>query len=160
MVHTFASKMISVSKVLNDKGETMEFRDSLKRPPNRPSRGESSVALTVSKNSSADQASDAALVTSQKFEYEDASLGASFEPTEISIRLNLWDTVGTERYNSMNRRYFSDAVCAIILFDITEAKSLSDTTKWLAMVENFCPPNTLKVLCGNKTDLFEERSVT
>ena len=28
------------------------------------------------------------------------------------------------------------------------------------MVENFCPPNTLKVLVGNKTDLFEERSVS
>ena len=60
----------------------------------------------------------------------------------------------------MNQRYFTDAVCAIITYDITDKSSLSDTTKWLAMVDNFCPPNTLKVLVGNKTDLFEDRSVT
>ena len=82
-----------------------------------------------------------------------------FEPQEISIRLNLWDTVGTERYNAMNRRYFNDAVCTIIVYDVTDNQSLSDATKWLAMVENYCPSNTLKVLCGNKVDLYEERSV-
>ena len=60
----------------------------------------------------------------------------------------------------MNQRYFTDAVCVIITYDITDKSSLSDTTKWLAMVDNFCPPNTLKVLVGNKTDLFEDRSVT
>lgn len=85
---------------------------------------------------------------------------AKFEPTEIKIRLNLWDTVGTERYAAMNRQYFSDSACAIIVYDITDADSLFDVSKWLRFVEQYCPKTTLKILVGNKIDLFTERVVT
>ena len=155
MVHTFASKLVSVSKVLDSKGNSMNFRDSMKRPGRKT--GDDIVQMrvsssqSISKSTSPRQQSDKNLAASNE---------VSFDPTEISIRINLWDTVGTERYNSMNQRYFTDAVCAIITYDITDRSSLSDTTKWLAMVDNFCPPNTLKVLVGNKTDLFEDRSVS
>jgi len=88
--------------------------------------------------------------------YEEASMQTKFllpMPSEIKIRLNLWDTVGTERYAAMNRQYFSDAVCAIIVYDVTDADSLTDATKWLALVEQYCPKKILKILCGNKMDL-------
>lgn len=32
MVHTFASKLVNVSKVLDSKGNSMDFRESMKRP--------------------------------------------------------------------------------------------------------------------------------
>lgn len=34
-----------------------------------------------------------------------------------------------------------------------------DAEKWLALIENFCPCKTLKVLVGNKIDLQDERNV-
>ena len=82
-----------------------------------------------------------------------------FQEMDIKIRLNLWDTVGTERYASMNRQYFTDAVCAVFVYDITDSDSLTCVSKWLALLEEHCQQNVLKVLCGNKADLIEERVV-
>ena len=61
---------------------------------------------------------------------------------------------------SINQRYFSEAVCAIVVYDVTDRSSLSKATTWLAMVDQFCPENTLKVLVGNKIDLYQDRNVS
>lgn len=62
--------------------------------------------------------------------------------------------MGTERFAAMNRQYFNDAVCAIVVYDVTDSESMTNATKWLALIDNYCPDNTLKVLCGNKVDRF------
>lgn len=122
-------------------------------------KGEEILTIEVSKTQTDKQKE----VQSDMSHYEEASMQAKFVlpmPTEIKIRLNLWDTVGTERYAAMNRQYFSDAVCAIIVYDITDADSLADATKWLALTEQHCPKKMLKILCGNKLDLYMDRVVS
>lgn len=48
MAHTFASKLITVKKMLNARGESQELRESFHKKPNRLSRGEDTVSLIVS----------------------------------------------------------------------------------------------------------------
>jgi len=60
----------------------------------------------------------------------------------------------------MNRQYFNDAVCAIVVYDVTDSESMTNATKWLALIDNFCPGDTLKVLCGNKVDRIEDKAVS
>lgn len=43
---------------------------------------------------------------------------------------------------------------------MTDAESLRNSTKWLALVDEYCPNNTLKILCGNKVDKFADRAVS
>ena len=38
----------------------------------------------------------------------------------VRIRLNVWDTVGTERFQALNRQYYTDSAAAIIVYDVTD----------------------------------------
>jgi small GTP-binding protein len=43
-----------------------------------------------------------------------------------SYRLQLWDTAGQERFKSLIPSYLKDAICAIIVYDVTNKQSLID----------------------------------
>jgi len=46
------------------------------------------------------------------------------------IRLQLWDIAGQERYGSMTRVYYKDAVGCLIVFDVTRQSTFEAVTKW------------------------------
>jgi small GTP-binding protein len=50
--------------------------------------------------------------------------------TPASVKLELWDTAGSERYESLMPMYFRDAVCAIVVFDVTRRSSLQRVGHW------------------------------
>ena len=41
----------------------------------------------------------------------------------VKIRLNVWDTVGTERFQALNRQYYTDSAASIIVYDVTDQNS-------------------------------------
>lgn len=76
-----------------------------------------------------------------------------------TIRLILWDTAGQERFRSLIPSYLKNADCIIIVFDITNKESFLSLNKWLTDAKNNASENTIYVICGNKTDLKERRTV-
>ena len=44
------------------------------------------------------------------------------EDENTSLRLNIWDTMGQEKYKSVTRQYYHDSDGAIIVFDLTKRK--------------------------------------
>jgi len=46
------------------------------------------------------------------------------------IRLQLWDIAGQERYGSMTRVYYKDAVGCLIVFDVTRQSTFEAVAKW------------------------------
>ena len=40
-----------------------------------------------------------------------------------SLKLNIWDTAGNERYQAMNKGYFRGSHAAVIVYDYTNRKS-------------------------------------
>ena len=70
-----------------------------------------------------------------------------------SYRLQLWDTAGQERFKSLIPSYLKDAICAIIVFDVTNSASLKNAEKWLAIYNESKPINGYSILVGNKIDL-------
>lgn len=56
--------------------------------------------------------------THSQFQQEASiSPNASFE--EETVRLNIWDTTGQEKYKCLCPLYFRDADAALLLFDMT-----------------------------------------
>lgn len=53
----------------------------------------------------------------------------------LNIRLNIWDTVGTERYQSLNRQYYNDTAAAVIVYDVTDSTSFDAVEKWATRME-------------------------
>uniref|UniRef100_A0A915EDT1 Rab6 n=1 Tax=Ditylenchus dipsaci TaxID=166011 RepID=A0A915EDT1_9BILA len=52
-----------------------------------------------------------------------------------TVRLQLWDTAGQERFRSLIPSYIRDSTVAVVVYDITNANSFHQTSKWLMMCE-------------------------
>ncbi len=53
--------------------------------------------------------------------------------------------------------YFRDANVALIMFDVTNKKSMEEVSYWAREISSANPENTVLVLIGNKSDLEERR---
>ncbi|XP_035276051.1 ras-related protein Rab-32 [Anguilla anguilla] len=50
--------------------------------------------------------------------------------SSTSVRLQLWDIAGQERFGNMTRVYYKGAVGAFVVFDLTRAYTFEAVTKW------------------------------
>ncbi|XP_064604981.1 ras-related protein Rab-7L1-like [Liolophura sinensis] len=74
-----------------------------------------------------------------------------------TIKLQLWDIAGQERFTSMTRVYYKDAHACIVMFDLTQKPSFLNTIRWKKDLDSKCslPDGSLVpcLLLANKCDL-------
>ena len=75
-----------------------------------------------------------------------------------SVKMNIWDTVGQEKYRNLTRQYFRNCHGAIIVFDLTRKDSFDGVQKWIDELNDF-NSNIPILIVGNKSDLIKEREV-
>jgi small GTP-binding protein len=95
---------------------------------------------------------------------ESPTIGADYvskveEVDGQSVRLQIWDTAGQEKFRSIAKSYFRGALGAILVYDITDRASFDELGGWLGDVHQFCDPNAFVALVGNKRDLADRRAV-
>ncbi|XP_041049182.1 ras-related protein Rab-24 isoform X2 [Carcharodon carcharias] len=73
---------------------------------------------------------------------------------EKAITLGIWDTAGSERYESMSRIYYRGARAAVVCFDLTDSSSYARARFWVNEVRN-CEEHCKIYLCGTKSDLVQ-----
>ncbi|KJZ76129.1 hypothetical protein HIM_04585 [Hirsutella minnesotensis 3608] len=69
------------------------------------------------------------------------------------IKLQLWDTAGTERFRSVSRSYYRGAAGAILVYDLTSHASFRALQPFLNDARALASPNLSLMLVGNKLDL-------
>jgi len=77
-----------------------------------------------------------------------------------TVRLQLWDTAGQERFRSLIPSYIRDSTVAVVVYDITNANSFHQTSKWIDDVRTERGSDVIIMLVGNKTDLTDKRQVS
>eukprot|EP01119_Soliformovum_irregulare_P025675 TRINITY_DN9580_c0_g1_i1.p1 TRINITY_DN9580_c0_g1~~TRINITY_DN9580_c0_g1_i1.p1 ORF type:complete len:229 (-),score=56.15 TRINITY_DN9580_c0_g1_i1:26-712(-) len=97
--------------------------------------------------------------------YHEATIGASFLTKQMvikdtPIKLEIWDTAGSERYYSLAPMYYRGAVAAIIVYDVTSQESFLKAQKWVTELESVTDPRPVIALVANKVDLHLQRQVT
>ncbi|OMJ66581.1 hypothetical protein SteCoe_36517 [Stentor coeruleus] len=76
-----------------------------------------------------------------------------------SLKLDIWDTGGQERYRALLQLYYRDADAALITYDVSNAKSLEDCEYWVNELRR-TEENCILCLVGNKIDIpTEEKKV-
>ena len=75
------------------------------------------------------------------------------------VRVQLWDTVGQEKYKSITQNLILRVQGIIILFDITNKDSFNNLNEWIKTVREQAGNNLAILLVGNKCDLEENRLV-
>ena len=78
-----------------------------------------------------------------------------------TIKLNIWDTAGLERYRSITRSYFRNIAGAVIIFDLTNMNSFKNIPKWKEEIMKHSNNKQMQfILVGNKCDLQNRIVVT
>ncbi|KAG1831872.1 P-loop containing nucleoside triphosphate hydrolase protein [Suillus variegatus] len=103
-------------------------------------------------------------LTDQRFlANPDPTLGVEFGSKLIEIpeegkivKLQCWDTAGTESFRSITRSYYRGAAGCLLVYDVTSRKSFTNTQSWLADVREHADPHLTCILVGNKIDLCDE----
>lgn len=79
------------------------------------------------------------------------------------VTLQIWDTAGQEKFQSLGYAFYRGADCCALVYDITNQKSFENLSKWKeGFIENAGPddPKTFPfVLLGNKLDKEPDRKV-
>ncbi|KYQ89382.1 Rab GTPase [Tieghemostelium lacteum] len=73
----------------------------------------------------------------------------------ITVTLMLWDTAGTERYQSVNRSYYRRANAAVVCYDLTNEESWDKVRFWVDELNQNEPDIDIYIV-GNKLDLIKE----
>ena len=81
-------------------------------------------------------------------------------PGGESITLDIWDTVGQEKFRSLTKTFYMYAKVAIIVYDVTNVKSFNEAKNyWYLQVKELDDKDMIIVLVANKYDLYETRQV-
>ena len=96
------------------------------------------------------------------------TIGADFSKKEILIdntvvTLQIWDTAGQEKFQSLGYAFYRGADCCALTYDITNQTSFENLDRWKrGFLENAGPsdPLTFPFVClGNKVDQQDRREV-
>ena len=85
----------------------------------------------------------------------------SLDIGEKSIKLQLWDTAGTEKFRSITTGYYRGTNAAFVVFDLTSKPTFDCLDEWIQNYYKYSNPDSEKnvVLIGNKSDLVNRREV-
>ncbi|KAL9132021.1 MAG: hypothetical protein Q9217_000149 [Psora testacea] len=76
------------------------------------------------------------------------------------IKLQLWDTAGTERFRSVSRSYYRGAAGALLVYDLASYASFTALPTFLNDARALASPNLTVLLAGNKVDLTSVATLT
>ena len=90
-----------------------------------------------------------ALFVSKSIEYVD------FGKT---LKFDIWDTVGQERFRSIAKIFYKDAQVIIFVYDITSQKTFDALNNfWYNEIKNNSSTNPVFAVVGNKNDLYQNK---
>ena len=88
----------------------------------------------------------------------------SFSSKKVTIGpkeyvLNLWDTIGQEKFRSLTKIFIKDSKIVILVYDITRKQTFTEMDFWYKMIRDILGDETIVGVCGNKQDLFPREQV-
>ena len=73
--------------------------------------------------------------------------------------INLWDTIGQERYRSLTKIFVKESDIVILVYDITNRESFQSLSYWKKMIEELLDTDIILGVIGNKVDLYISETV-
>ena len=74
--------------------------------------------------------------------------------------INLWDTIGQEKYRSLTKIFMKGAKVVIFVYDITSRHSFTELDFWFKSTQEIINEKIVMGIIGNKSDLFLKEEVS
>ena len=89
--------------------------------------------------------------------YFQSTIGVDFATKMIefrnnSIKLQMWDSAGQERYKALIPSYVRGAAIIFIVYDLSDSNSFTNLEEWINFIKQVNTDDSLLILCGNKSD--------
>ena len=78
---------------------------------------------------------------------------------KIEYKINLWDTIGQEKYRSLTKIFLKDSKIVIFVYDITNRLSYNSLQFWKKIIDEVLGPTPVFGVVGNKKDLYLDEKV-
>jgi len=93
------------------------------------------------------------------------TIGVDFKVKTIelmgkTVKLNLWDSAGQERFRTIVNTYYRGAHGICLVYDITDPDSFLRLGNWLTDASEQADENAKKLIIGTKIDLESNRKVS
>lgn len=75
------------------------------------------------------------------------------------VKLQIWDTAGQEKFNSITTAYYRSARGAIIMYDVTRPATFKSLEKWYQLMSDHGRGDVEVAIVGNKCDLNGDKKV-
>ena len=95
---------------------------------------------------------------------EASTSAASFVTKKVKIGektflVNLWDTIGQEKYRSLTKIFIKDSKIVIFVYDITNKQSFKELGFWFKTIHDVLGDEPVIGIAGNKKDLVTKEEV-
>ena len=86
-----------------------------------------------------------------------STIGVDFKVKTIrhsgqTVRLQMWDTAGQDRFRSIVSAYYRGADGVLLLCDVSSRESLHSTSMWARELIRYAKPSVPCIVVGNKSD--------
>ena len=75
------------------------------------------------------------------------------------VNVQVWDTAGQEKYNSVSKLFTKNAKIIILVYDVTRINSFKGLNYWYDFIKNDLDKNVIVGLAGNKADKLNEDDI-
>ena len=88
----------------------------------------------------------------------------SFAPKDVKIgnkkyTLNLWDTIGQEKYRALTKIFIKDSKIVIFVFDITKEETFKELDYWIDTIKEILKDDAILGIAANKQDLYMNEEI-
>ena len=99
-------------------------------------------------------------------EDQQSTTGGTFSTKSVvcdngkTLKFEIWDTAGQEKYRSLTKMFYKDANAAVLVYDITRKDSFEELQNyWAEQIKESSPSNIILAVAANKSDLFNKEAV-
>ena len=128
-------------------------------------QSQNSIKLILVGDSGVGKTNLIAVSTGQKFNTNSlATTTCSFMQIKYTInnveyKVNLWDTMGQEKYKSMTKIFFKNSKIVLYVYDITKRATFDSLNNWKNTIDNILGDVHLTGVVANKCDLYMSEEV-
>ena len=145
-----------------EKKENNEERIIIKRNITECDEYDRSIKIIILGDSNVGKTSLIQRLINKEFVNPSATLGIEYHTyiislNEFKIRMQIWDTAGQEKFNSLVKSYYQNAEVGIFIYSIDKEDSFNDIKTWYKNFKENSTQNSFNILIGNKKDLEEEK---
>ncbi|KAK9213927.1 hypothetical protein WN944_005913 [Citrus x changshan-huyou] len=92
--------------------------------------------------------------------YRNITVSPKYEPSALiplvvegrTIKAQIWDAAGQERYRAVTTAYYRGALRALLVYDVTKSTTFENVSWWLKDLRDHADSNIVIMMIGNKAD--------